>query len=320
MGKLVPLLAMLAGGVALIAQQGAPAPDQLIRHELLAEQSVIARAPSAGPAAAPQVHIEFIAAEVSPGAVVKGAPYSAEAITETVQTLADGNRIRRKTTAMIYRDSQGRTRREQSLGAVIPWGPAKEPVNTVFISDPVAGLNYILEPGTRTARKMTKPAATPKAHVAEPGEEDVFEHVFIPGVIAHAGTPAPAAAIEVKKGTETRVFTHKAAAPAKTESLGKRMIEGVEAEGIRTTVVIPAGEIGNERPIEIVSERWYSPELQVVVYSKRSDPRFGETTYRLVNVNRTEPLALLFQAPPDYTVKEGPPVIRSKARAVKESK
>ncbi len=90
------------------------------------------------------------------------------------------------------------------------------------------------------------------------------------------------------------------------EQLGKQNIEGVEAEGTRTTVTIPAGDIGNERPIEIVSERWYSPELQLVVMTRHSDPRFGETTYKLTNINRTEPAKSLFEVPSDYTIKESP--------------
>jgi TonB family protein len=88
-----------------------------------------------------------------------------------------------------------------------------------------------------------------------------------------------------------------------TESLGKQTIEGVEAEGTRTTVTFPAGMMGNERPINIVSERWYSPELQTVVMTKHSDPRFGETSYRLTNINRSEPARTLFEVPSDYTLK-----------------
>jgi hypothetical protein len=94
---------------------------------------------------------------------------------------------------------------------------------------------------------------------------------------------------------------------ARTESLGKQNIGGVEAEGTRSTVTIPTGEIGNERPIEIVSERWYSPELQTAVMTRHSDPRTGETVYRLTNISRTEPARSLFEVPADYTVKEGPP-------------
>jgi hypothetical protein len=91
---------------------------------------------------------------------------------------------------------------------------------------------------------------------------------------------------------------------AKKASLGKQLIEGVEAEGTRTTITIPAGEIGNERAIEIVSERWYSSELQTVVMTRHSDPRFGETTYKLTNISRTEPDHSLFELPSGYTLKE----------------
>ncbi len=91
----------------------------------------------------------------------------------------------------------------------------------------------------------------------------------------------------------------------KTESLGRRHLEGVEAEGTRSTLIFPAGERGNERPIEIVTEKWYSPELQAVVYSKRTDPMFGETLYRLVNIQRSEPAASLFEVPPDFKLQEG---------------
>ena len=100
--------------------------------------------------------------------------------------------------------------------------------------------------------------------------------------------------------------TQKDSNDVKKEDLGKQDIEGVVAEGTRTTVTIPAGEIGNERPIEIVSERWYSPELQLVVMTRHSDPRTGETTYKLTNINRTEPAKSLFEVPSDYTIKEGP--------------
>ena len=88
----------------------------------------------------------------------------------------------------------------------------------------------------------------------------------------------------------------------KKESLGKQTIEGVEAEGTRITTTIPAGEIGNELPIEIVSESWFSSELHTVVLTRHSDPRFGESTYRLTNINRSEPARSLFEVPSDYTV------------------
>ena len=84
------------------------------------------------------------------------------------------------------------------------------------------------------------------------------------------------------------------------KSLGTRDFDGVKADGTQTTQTIPAGEIGNEKPIVIVSERWFSPELQLVVFARTRDPRAGETTYRLANLKRGEPPAELFKVPADY--------------------
>jgi len=94
----------------------------------------------------------------------------------------------------------------------------------------------------------------------------------------------------------------------RTEDLGKQTIEGVMAEGTRTITTIPAGQIGNERSIEIVSERWYSPELQTVVLSKQTDPRHGENVYRLTGISRKEPDKSLFEIPSSYTVQDAPAI------------
>jgi len=90
----------------------------------------------------------------------------------------------------------------------------------------------------------------------------------------------------------------------KTESLGRQTIEGVPADGTRTTMTIAAGQWGNEQPIQIVTERWYSPDLQTVVLSKHTDPRTGETVSKLANVSRAEPPTSLFEPPADYKVAE----------------
>lgn len=354
--------------------------------------------------------------------VVKGVPYSAEAVTESVQSLADGNRVTRKSTAMLYRDSEGRTRREQTLNHVGPWASADDPPQTIFINDPVAGANYMLNPRNRTAQKMNNafvftrtpeegqgttgviapaPGAARTQIFLREGSRDGHNAVTVtaapmkapamgnrlanqavkrvppvyPAVAKAAGAQGPvtveivineagevasakavsghpllqSAAVDAAKEwrfaptklsgeavkvtgkisfvfalpkddnsasvTEVqsvRVMTNDGvegrhmrmpAAPPVTETLGKQTIEGVEAEGTRTTVTLPAGLIGNERPINIVSERWYSPELQIVVMTKQSDPRFGETTYRLTSINRTEPARNLFEVPADYTLK-----------------
>jgi hypothetical protein len=212
---------------------------------------------------------DFLSSEMRFGdRPVKGAPYSAQFVTESTQTLADGTRISRKSNGAVYRSAEGRTRREATLASVGPVAVEGEPVQMVFINDPIARQHYALDVTHRTARRLPLPDKPP----APPG-------------------PAP-------EGSEENV---------KTESLGRRSIEGVEAEGTRTTIQIPVGRVGNDRPLEIVSERWYSPELQVVVLSSHKDPFAGENVYRLTNINRAEPAATLFEVPADYTVVEGDP-------------
>jgi len=262
----------------------------------------------------------FLATEMSfGGKLVKNAPYSAQAVTESVQTLTDGNRIVNKSTAAVYRDSEGRTRREQTLKAIGPFANSGEPTVSVFINDPVAGTSYSLEPRTHTARKMmpmrfkmeTKPRIV-YGRAGDKGLENVYREA--PGqVILEKGAPleeryrVTAEADEVKRSLEAGSamgFASTRNRAGRTESVGKQFIGGVEAEGTRTTVTIPAGEIGNERPIEIVSERWYSPELQIIVMTRHSDPRFGENSYQLTNINRSEPARDLFEVPAGYTVNE----------------
>ena len=251
--------------------------------------------------------------------LVKGAPYSAQAVTEQVQVLADGNRIVRRTTGSVYRDGEGRTRREQSINAVGPYAAAPgEPQQMIFINDPVAEVNYILDSKSRTARKMDLSGVTAARKKMVEGAKARSEEKAGSGAdqqkvperkveIARGGgfemrTPGPGAvAIERSMGP---VWVETNSKNSKKESLGKQTVEGVEAEGTRFTVTIPAGEIGNEAPIFVVSESWYSPELQTVVMTKHSDPRMGENTYRLTNINRSEPPHSLFELPSDYTIKE----------------
>jgi len=264
---------------------------------------------------------EFIAAGPAfGGEVVTNAPYSAEAVTETQQTLADGNKISRTDSSRIHRDSQGRTRREQTISALGPWASAGEPTELVFINDPVAGVNYVLNTKERTAQKteVRTVTVTDKIEGAK-AEGDVLQWK----ADESEGSRPPQMIFrhmerEIKQRGEGEqhdvTFVHAAAAPdirplddnVKTESLGKQMIEGVEAEGTRTTITIPAGQIGNERPIETVSESWYSSQLKALVLSKQNDPRMGETTYRLANIQLVEPLPSMFEAPADYTIQEGP--------------
>ncbi len=290
---------LLIMGLLVAALAAAP-------QERREEVRIIKHAGVAGVEGGEPVHdvMRFVSAEFSwDEKPVKGAPYSAEAVTDTVQTLADGNRIVRKNTATIYRDGEGRTRREQTLDFVGPWR-ADKPLKSISISDPVARVKYSLDAEARVAHKMALdkmfhlPAPAPGVPFNIEIEEEVrtgeprHEAVFISGPGAIERLPAGEAP-EVKR-----------------ESLGRQTVEGVQAEGERTLYTIPAGQIGNERPIEVVSERWYSPELQTVVLSRRNDPRFGETVYRLTNIRRDEPDPSLFQPPADYTIKEDEPPLR----------
>lgn len=427
-------LALLTNGAgALFAQtqertRQAPPPPT---HDIMIGREAIAlpRMP------APPGHEGFFEMHIAPGTpgdsfnfsfmssemhfdskVVKGAPYSAEAVTESVQTLADGNRITRTSKASLYRDSEGRTRRDQTLNHIGPWATADEPPQTIFINDPVSGAHYVLNPRNRTARKMSNTfmfrrtpggdvetlapgAARTEFRVRQNGSTAVAVssaaplkasdaglsgkaikkvQPTYPAIAKAAGAQGPVAVqivvneageVESAKATAGHPLLQAAAvtaakewrfSPTKlsgnavkvsgaisfvfalpkgedasaseftflrtpapghapdggdalpvkismpkpvTESLGKQSIEGVEAEGTRSTVTFPAGTFGNERPINVVSERWYSPELQMVVMTKHSDPRFGETSYRLTNINRSEPARNLFEVPSDYTLK-----------------
>ena len=347
----------------------------------------------------------FVSTEMSfDHKLVKGAPYSAEAVTESVQTLADGNRIVRKNSSNIYRDGEGRTRREFTIKALGPWTTQEDPPRTISINDPVAKVSYTLDPRTKTARKvsvaaisttrgvvtlgtstraleirgaeikelemkaMSESKSLPASRVlksvdatypaqaktaggrslvavkikvnaagaVESAEAVTGDEAFRPAAVeaarqwrfkpgeaetgaisfnfesGKANVPGEVVRIfELKKdgvnGSHTMVISGLSSKPApnvQTEDLGKQVVEGVEAEGTRTTRTIPAGEIGNEQPIQIVSERWFSPELQVTVMTRSSDPRSGETIYRLTNIVRAEPAATLFQVPADYAVKD----------------
>jgi hypothetical protein len=244
--------------------------------------------PAAGDAAAPG-GARFLGAEAGmPGRVVKNAPYSADIVTETTQTLADGNHIRQSSTAKVYRDTEGRTRREQSLNALRSLAPSSNLPQVVFINDPVAGFNYALNPQNRTATKSAW---------ARPGRGGQAQSSNQPMARLRQQSANGSPAIAGRWG-------HGAAGTLTPLSLGRQTIEGVPADGTRTTMTIAAGQWGNEQPIQIVTERWYSADLQTVVLSKHTDPRMGETVSKLANVSRSEPPATLFEPPADYKVAE----------------
>jgi hypothetical protein len=342
------------------------------------------------------------------GKLVKGAPYSATATTEHIQKLGDGNQIIRKNEAKVYRDGEGRTRLEQQLATIGKWTTAGDAPQLTYISDPVTGDDYHLDPRTRTARKSLNAQAAAlkrqleherqakerqeqvkkrqeehkerekerqeqlkkqenerqeqfrkrqeqfkehekrrqeqfkerqeqfkereKEHQVQSKERELQvkerqkerelqvkerqkEHELqVKEREKERQIKAKERELQLKERQKERELQMKLreenlrkeiSSPdgrKKVESLGKKMIEGVEAEGRRSTVTIAAGEIGNTLPIEIVDENWYSPDLQVQVMTRHSDPRSGETIYRLTNIKRSEPDRSLFAVPTDYTI------------------
>jgi hypothetical protein len=224
---------------------------------------------------APPEFIGFVDIEAEHGGkTVAGAPFTATFSTQTSQTLADGNRIQRTTTGTLARDSQGRTRRDMTFTGIGPLATSGNPSRVSMINDPVAGTHYILDLDKKIAHQLGPHGGQGHKH-------------------SHLGGTASATMPDDPDVT--------------TSSLGTQTIGGVAVEGTHTTRTIPAEAIGNEKPIVITVDRWYSADLQTVVKTIRSDPRMGETIMQLTEIKRQEPDASLFQVPADYTIKTGGP-------------
>ena len=239
----------------------------------------------------------FLAGDL--GSPVQGAPYSATIVNESIQTLADGNRIVQRSTGTTARDSEGRARQDTALPPIGNMSAANAS-RLVFIQDPVAQTAYTLNLTDKTAHKMPTP----------PPASRVVGKSMLGTAVGAQSIRATAAGV-VTAGAEGAFFVQKQItvgeqSEARTENLGTQTMQGVSVEGVRTTRTIAAGEIGNDRPIDIVTEVWTSPELKTIVYSKRSDPRMGEQTFQLTNVIRSEPDASLFTVPADFKLMDGP--------------
>jgi hypothetical protein len=240
----------------------------------------------------------WIGREMSPpGKIVRGAPYSAQAVSEVNQTLGDGTKIHRQVTGGVYRDGQGRTRNEVAPGGHGLFAPAGHAEQLITISDPVAGFTYVLDPAQKTATKVPLHRGGPMGGA-------------MMGPAPHGGGPMGGAMMgPAPGGGAERRPMHAGPGAAqedfKSEFLPATQIEGVSAEGRRITTTILAGQIGNDRPITSVSERWFSPKLQVVVLMTHNDPRMGQDTYKLTKIALAEPDPALFEVPAGYTVVEG---------------
>ena len=238
--------------------------------------------------------------------VIANAPFSADVTTIVTQTLGDGTKIEQRTTGKLYRDSTGRVRREQTVIGLDRLNPAAQPQTTItFDSVPGDQAPYSLNPANKTARRGGR-----RVQWLTGTELSVGYTLRTGGANSPASQVALVDVLTSINGTLGRTFRAGAAGPVPSdikpteESLGTRQVEGVKATGRRSTTVIPAGRIGNDRAIQIVEEQWDSPELNMVMSSRFSDPRTGVVEYRLTNVSRSEPRADLFIVPSDYTVME----------------
>jgi hypothetical protein len=244
------------------------------------------------------------------GPVVAGAPYSAQRVSEHVLTTADGTKFTTSSTLETeYRDSLGRTRKERPIimagpGANVPSTPL-----LVEIRDPVTQVGYTFDTQSKVAHRMKYDGQAERpasggwigGGVGAAGMTGEIFTTLATGAASppgRNGSPAMAnrvAAAQPAAGERPHPeFSH--------EDLGTQSVEGVTARGTRYITTWPAGSQGSDRPFQTVSETWYSDDLKLTVLTKTSDPRSGESTTKMININRVEPDASLFTPPPDYTV------------------
>ncbi|MEP6900862.1 MAG: hypothetical protein ABJA66_03870 [Actinomycetota bacterium] len=185
---------------------------------------------------------------------------------EKTRRLYDGSTVTKQSKGAIYRDGAGRTRREQPI-------------------DSIGGFNVVGENGSPQKLIFINDFVG-KTHYFLDLDRKIARKDQLPD------NCPPLPETEPKNG--------------KTESLGTKMLEGVSVQGTRTTFEIPVGQIGNDKPIQVITEKWFSPDLQVVIWSRHLDPLSGEHIFRLVNIKKGEPSADLFTVPNDFKI-ENPP-------------
>jgi len=269
-GKFASLRAVSSGlfcGLLLVALRS-PAAAQSDAPPPPPPLAMIAQGPGPG---GPAFHHEF--GEGLENKVVTGVPMSGDLVVTRDTTLADGNHIHTQTTTRIYRDAEGRVRREITFALNTPATGAAQR-SMIVITDPVGGKRYVLNPQNKIAHVM--PLHPPK----------------------HGQGPQPPdgeTGAKPDQGNVTR------------QQLGTKTINGFQASGTRVTRTIPAGKIGNDNPIVVVTERWYSTDLQLPVTTAHTDPMMGTVTTNLTNITRAAPDASLFQVPSDYTTESGRP-------------
>jgi hypothetical protein len=210
---------------------------------------------------------------------------------ETISPLKEGGTTLRKTTYLIYRDSHGRTRRD--LMSDQNGATDSRPRNSV-INDPVESSTYVLDHRTNTVRKV------PLMKNSDPeSQPDVIQ----PKV---RGTAPGFVNIGTQNSQVTKTALpgeRRASPPIEKEQLGQREIGGVITEGTRYVRTTAIGASDSEKPIQITTEEWFSVDLQAIVAITISDPRYGRSEYRLVNIVRGDPSPTLFAIPQNYKIR-----------------
>jgi hypothetical protein len=227
-----------------------------------------------------------------PASSITGEPYSAEEKSEHSQVLADGTHINQDSKSIrMFRDSQGRTRTERSMFLGLA-RPATEGAQLIDIRDPVAGYWYTLDVPRKIAHRRKLP------------HSKLGQTLGAPRGLDSSSTPevGTGSSTDTRSLHRTRPATGESRPQIVSESLGTEMIEGVLSQGTRTTMTIPVGWEGNDRPMARTCERWLSAELKLMMRSACSDPRIGDTATRVTNLDRTEPDPALFQVPPGYKI------------------
>ena len=291
-------LGLIAATVLVASMAAQPSPDLA--------QTVGSVAPGFG---GPQVKAGMVTMRIDnmDAAPVKGAPFCATIVTEHTQNFADGNRIHTTDNSTLCRDSEGRTRREAVLNLMGPV-PQKSSTKLITILDPVAGVRYVLDASEKTARKMVISPSSASVSATGPAQPGYVAKASVGGDVVYQTADVAGPGVFFKK------FRQNSDEPAPTtENLGDQTIEGIHATGTRITTTIPSGSMGNEQPMTVTSERWYSPELKATVMTKHNDPWAGELKTQVTNVNTTEPDRSLFTVPGDYKImdeKAGPFLIQ----------
>jgi hypothetical protein len=218
---------------------------------------------------------DYLQSEATAAPTVRGVPFSADGVVTLKLVLFDGTRIERTVPARYYRDSEGRVRREQTIMGLAPINPVRESQAVVTIVDPVAGFVYTLVGSKREVQRVPIP----------PRIETLRE------LLGEASTV---------------LSQRQAGVLSVAQPLGTRDFDGVQAVGRRTTITIPAGVMGNDRPIEVIDEIWTAQDLRLHVLTTHHDPRTGDFETRFTKITRAEPPADLFKIPAGYKIVDIP--------------